>query len=321
MKKYGLKYNGKLETVSTFLYAFAANNLNESSVVYSCPRVGGDRMLSDIDARDVEDDMKKYRETITPIGDAGRYTVKSYTSLVSTDASDFVKVFDTRTSCFSAIYGVNLVKHKALIDKAITFLTTGITQKKLYAPISSVFDTQIFHIEKFPTGISLIESPTTGGNNQWMMGYFSQASNTGETLAYISQKKRETLNNYFLGGNGYYDYAPSDENLKSSDYSQATYQKLYEKEYEDDYYENVKFAWYTTKNQKKILIGTYDYDGGDDGKYTKIIVSYPYMITVNGKTEYYDLSYSNKYLSKNILAIEKTKEFFTTFEPVGTAPF
>lgn len=213
------------------------------------------------------------------------------------------------------------MKHKALIDKAITFLTTGITLKKSYTPTSIGFDTQIFRVEKFPTGISLIESPTTGGNNQWMMGYFSPTSNTGETLAYISQKTRETLNNYFLGGNGYYDFAPSDENLKASDYSQATYQKLYEKEYEDDYYENVKFVWYTTKNQKKILIGTYDYDGGDDEKYTKIIVSYPYMVSVNGKTEYYELSYSNKYLSKNTLAIEKTKEFFTTFEPVGTIPF
>lgn len=247
--------------------------------------------------------------------------MKSYTSLVSTDASDFVKVFDSRTSCFSAIYGVNLVKHKALIDKAITFLTTGITPKRLYVPMSTGFDTQIFRVQKAPAGISLIESPTTGGNNQWMMGYFSPTSTTGETLSYISQKKRKTLNNYFLGGNDYYDSAPSDENLKVSDYSETTYQKLYEKEYEDDYYKNVKFAWYPTKNQKKILIGTYDYDGGDDEKYTKIIVSYPYMVTVNGKTEYYELSYSNKYLSKNTLAIEKTKEFFTTFEPVGTIPF
>ncbi len=154
-----------------------------------------------------------------------------------------------------------------------------------------------------------------------MMGYFSPASSTGETLAYISQKKRETLNNYFLGGNSYDDYAPSDENLKVSDYSEATYQKLYEKEYEDDYHENANFSWYTTKNQKRILIGTYDYKGDKDEKYTKIIVSYPYVVSVNGKTEYYELSYSNKYLSKNTLAIQKTKEFFTTFEPVGTIPF
>ena len=40
MKKYGLKYVGKIETVSTFLYSMSANNLNESSVLYSCPKVG-----------------------------------------------------------------------------------------------------------------------------------------------------------------------------------------------------------------------------------------------------------------------------------------
>lgn len=69
MKKYGLKYDGKLETVSTFLYAFAANNLNESSVIYSCPRVGGDLPLVDIDARDGEADLKKYKESKSFLGE------------------------------------------------------------------------------------------------------------------------------------------------------------------------------------------------------------------------------------------------------------
>ena len=45
------------------------------------------------------------------------------------------------------------------------------------------------------------------------------------------------------------------------------------------------------------------------------------MTEVNGQKEYYELRYTNTYPASDTLAIEKTKEFFSTFEPVGTSPF
>lgn len=154
----------------------------------------------------------------------------------------------------------------------------------------------------------------------WMLGYFSAQSNTGEKLAYLTQKKRDTLDSYFIGGSEYYDTAPSDENLKSSEYTSATFQKLYEKEYTDSYYSNTKFEWITTKNQKKVLMGTYGYEYNSQ-RNTTIIVVYPYMVEAKGQKEYYELRYTNTYPASDTLAIEKIKEFFSTFEPVGTSPF
>ncbi len=155
----------------------------------------------------------------------------------------------------ATINHVSLKKDRKIIDQAIAFITSGITLKKSYVQTAG-FDTQLFRITTLPSGITVEESPDQGGDSSISVGYFSPLSNTGESFSDISQKKKDTLDNYFLGGNSYFDNSPSDVNLKPSEYSYETFRNLYEKKYTKESFTNTTFTIEETKNKKKYIIGT-----------------------------------------------------------------
>jgi len=65
LKRYGLKFIGKIDGNGLFTYMMKFGNLAESSVMLSCSRVGGAFNIEDIDTRNFGDDIKKYRDTRT----------------------------------------------------------------------------------------------------------------------------------------------------------------------------------------------------------------------------------------------------------------
>lgn len=324
LKKFGLKFGAKLEGTKSFLYSFNLNNLLESSMVFWCFQLAGGLSLSELDERDDSENLKKYKKMSMPVTTSiGNFRVDMYESLVTTDSRDKVNIYNLDTACAAYLPKINLKKDKAKIDKAISFVTTWITIKKPQKQTTG-FQTPIFRIASIPAGISLATSPWYGWEDAVMMGYFSPKADTGETLDYITHKKKDTLDSYFLGGGGYFDLAPSDTDLKPEDYSFESYKKIYEKEYSGEGYSNTSFALIETKNHKKILIGTADYrssDSSDNKTYSYIVVAYPYVVTRNSKKEYHELTYSNSYKWGNSNAISAIKQFFVDFEPIGDAPF
>lgn len=225
------------------------------------------------------ENIKKYKETKSTGGNKGQYLIKTFESLLSSENKDMINIYDTNNTCGMTISRINVAKNKKIIDQALAFLTTGISFKKLY-PQTKGFDTQLFHINILPKGISIKESPNSGGDNSIEIGYFSTVSNTGEALEDLTQKKKDTLDNYFLGSNKYYDSSPSDVNLKPSEYSFETFRKLYEKKYTGKGFTNTVFTIEETKNKKKYIIGTTSYkvESSKDAISTSaIIYSYPYF--------------------------------------------
>jgi S1-C subfamily serine protease len=324
LKKFGLKFGLKLDGTRSFLYSFNLSNLSENALLFWCFQLSGDLSLAELDERDEWENIKKYKKTTEPITTSnGRFLVEQYESLVATDGRDKVNIYDLDTTCAAYLPWVSIKKDMDKIQKAIAFVTSGVTLKKTHKKTTS-FDAAMFHIETLPFGISLATSPGYGGDDSIMLGYFSTVANTGETLEYIDHKKRDTLDSYFLWSNSFYDMSPSDVTLKPEEYSFETYKKIYEKEYTGEGYSNAQFSIAETINKKKILVGTVEYrepkkPNASVIKY--IIVAYPYMITQNGKTEYHELTYSNGYEGDATRAISALRSFFTGFEPVGSAPF
>lgn len=323
LKKFGLKYSWKLDGLNSFLYGMSFTNLEESSVLFGCSHIWWALSYEELTNRDAGEGLKKYKETkITLSGASTQYHVSYLESLVSKDKQDVINIYNTKESCVATIQWVNIEKDMKLINKAVAFITSGITTKKPYLQTSG-FDTQIFRIGTIPAGISIKETPGRSGNSSIVLGYFGQKMNTGETLENLNQKKKDTIDNYFLGSSSYLDNSPGDVNLKPEDYSYETFRKLYEKKYTGKWFSDTNFIIADTKNSKKIIIGTTTYKDPDGTSPSTdvIIVSYPYMIKNGNKTEYYELTYSTSYEWKYPEAMSAIKDFFTSFEPIGVAPF
>lgn len=323
LKKHGLTFLGKLDGVNSFLYGMNMSNLAESSVSFACYRFGWTLSLSELDMRRTGENIKKYKVTESIGGNKGQYLIRTLESLLSSENKDMINIYDTNNTCGMTISRVNFAKNKKIINQALAFLTTGLSFKKLY-PQTKGFDTQLFHIDTLPKGISIKESPSSGGDNSIEIGYFWTVSNTGEALEDMTQKKKDTLDNYFLGSNKYYDSAPSDVNLKPSDYSFETFRKLYEKKYTGKGFTNSVFTIEETKNKKKYIIGTTTYrdeSSKDTTPTSAIIYSYPYFTIKWDKKEYHELTYINWYEWGNVDAINSLKEFFSNIELIGNAPF
>lgn len=323
LKKFGLTFLGKLDSVNTFLYWMSMSNLWESSVSFACYWFGWDLPLSELDLRLSGDSIKKYKETKTIIGDKWQYLMRTLESLLSSENKDLINIYDTKNTCAMTINRINVKKNKKIIDQAISFLISGITFKKAF-PQTKWFTTQLFNIGRLPAGISIKESPNQGGDTSIELGYFGAVTNTGESLSYISQKKKDTIDNYFLGWKGYYDASPSDINLKPEEYSFETFRKLYEIKYTGKWFTNTVFAIEETKNKKKYVIGTMNYkdESSKDAVTTSAIVySYPYVTMNWDKKEYHELTYINWYEWGNANAIKSLRDFFANIELIGTSPF
>lgn len=323
LKKHWLTFVGKVEWIGTFLYGMKLSNLNESSALVGCYRLGWELTQQDLDLREIGDTLKMFTVTDTYVWKDNRYLVRSLESRISLERWDVIGIYDTTNTCSSAISNINIKKDKKLVDQAISFLTTWITLKNTYKQ-TSWFATRLFSLTKFPQWVSLRESPRGGGDSALELGYFSRTSNTGETLSEIYQKEKDTVDWYFLGGKGYFDNSPSDTNLKPSDYSYETFRKIYEKKYSEDGYKNAKFTIEQTRNGKKYILGTADYKSEyyqNTPSSSVLIYSYPYMTVKWDKKEYYELTYLNSYEWGNTNAISGLKEFFAQIELVGSAPF
>ncbi len=323
LKKFGLKFRGKAEGVNSFLYGMGLSNLNESSLLYGCDYFAGNLSQEDLDMRYSGENLKKYKETITTGGNNNQFRIRTFESLISSDRGDLINIYDTKNTCSATISNINVEKNKKIIDQAIAFIVSGITLKKSHVQTTG-FDTKLFHIETLPTGITIKESPDRSGDSSISFGYFSPLSNTGESLSELTQKKKDTIDNYFLGSNSYFDNSPSDSNLKPADYSYETFRGLYEKKYSKDGFSNTVFTIEETRNKKKYIIGTTTYkDPGDKDAIptSALVFSYPYMTINNDKKEYHELTYINTYEWGNSDAISKLKEFFSRIELIGAAPF
>lgn len=323
LKRFGLKFLGKVEGINSLLYGFWLSNLSESSLGFACYHLGGNLSLENIKRRTVWESIKKYKETLSFSGNNGQYHIQTLESLLSSKGGDVINIYDTKNTCLASISNINIAKDKKIIDQAIAFIVSGITLKKSYQQTKG-FDTQLFHIDTLPNGVVMKEAPDQNGDNYLTLGYFSPTSNTRESLSELTQKKKDTIDNYFLGSNSYFDNSPSDINLKSSEYSYETYRKLYEKEYTKEWFTNTTFTIEETRNKKKYIIGTTTYKDAynkDTPPSTAIIFSYPYVTIKNDKKEYHELTYSNSYEWGNPEAISKLKDFFSQIELIGTAPF
>ena len=160
LKKYGLKYTGKLEGSGLFIYVMSLANLSEGTLVYSCNRVAGTLDSEELDTRDGGDFLKKYSDTRTVLA-GGRYVMRSMQSRVSTERSDLIRIYDTQSTCAYTLRGVSIDKDRASIAKVVNFATAGLTLKKSY-PRTTRFHNQLLHIASMPTGVSISETSDTG---------------------------------------------------------------------------------------------------------------------------------------------------------------
>ncbi len=323
LKRFGLKFTGKIEGIGTFLHVMNMSNLGESTVSLGCFKYGWALTLAELDIRISGDAIKKYKITESDIGNQKEYKMVTIESLISSEDNDLINLYHKNKTCAATINHTNIEKNKKIIDQALALLTTWVVIKKSY-PQTVGFDTQLFRIDKLPPWISVKESPNQGGESFIEIGYFGPLANTGETLAELTQKKKDTLDAYFLGGKDYFDDAPSDANLKPTDYSYETFRKLYEKKYTGNGFSETSFQIETSKSNKKYIIGTTRYkdpDRNDAVSLSALIYSYPYSTKKEGKTEYRELTYQITYEGWNNMAITRLKEFFKGIEPIGDAPF
>jgi Trypsin-like peptidase domain len=324
LKKYGLKFSMKQEAAGLFSYYMKFSNLAESSVMLSCSRIGWAYNMEVLDSRSFGDTLKKYRDTRTTFGPGGRYVLRTFESLISSERDDMVRIYDTKNTCAMSLVGISVSKDKKLISQMQDFYSKGITLKASFPENKTSYQTQIFTLKNIPQGVSIYEDASSDWETSVAVGYLSTRYNSGETFSYISQKSRDTLDAYFLGSSSYYDNSPSDTSLTPSEYSYETLRKLYEKKYTGADYSNTVFTIARTKNNKPIIIWSTRYKDSSDATSVyqdAIIISYPYMVVNKWKKEYRELTYVNSYEWGSKEGIGALRQFFLDFEPIGDAPF
>ena len=131
-----------------------------------------------IDTRNFGDTLKKYRDTRTVFGPGGRYVLRTFESLVSSDRDDMVRIYDTKNTCAMSLVGISVSKDKKLITQMRDFYSKGVSLKQSFPAQKSFFQTQLFAIASLPQGISLYEDAASDGRTSLTLGYLSPSYNS-----------------------------------------------------------------------------------------------------------------------------------------------